>query len=60
MESRLKCFAVKCLVPADGSTVEVGVMAADFEKAMLAAVKSLREGRHIDAVAVQADETDRI
>lgn len=44
----------------DGGEHFVGVMTTDRKSAMKSAVKTLKEGRHIEAVAVGCEEVNAI
>lgn len=56
--SQLKCYNVLC---AEGCRRHrVGVIASSMAKAYKVAEKSLLEGRHIKATAINADIVDKI
>lgn len=55
----MRCYNVTC-VDDNGKTYEVGVMTRGDKRAMKCAVKSLKEGRHLETVAISAMETDAI
>lgn len=55
----MQCYRVKCRAE-DGGEHFVGVMTTDREAAMKSAVKTLKEGRHIETVAVGCEEVEAI
>lgn len=56
---KLQCFKVTC-IGKSGKKYVIGVASMNKEAAMKSAEYNLREGKHIEAKAIECEETDKI
>jgi hypothetical protein len=56
---KLQCFKVTC-IDKFGEKYIIGVASLNKETAMKSAEYNLREGKHIEAKAIDCEETDKI